>query len=63
MKGSDKMGNIQEIRKELEIFRATYDEKYPNKAKLATVEDVEELARDVFSILRSIVDELEKVDK
>ena len=54
------MSNIQEIRKELETFRVTYNEKYPDKSKLATAEDIEELARDVFSILRSIVDELEK---
>ena len=51
--------DIQELKEALDVFRKTYNSKYPNENAPATAKDIEELARDVFYILDAIVMNLE----
>lgn len=53
--------NIKKLKEELEDFRVTYNTKYTDKSEPVTVRDIEELARDAFYVLASIIDELEKI--
>ncbi len=53
--------NIKKLKEELEDFRVTYNTKYTDKSEPVTVADIEELARDAFYVLASIIDELEKI--
>ena len=53
--------NIKKLKEELEDFRVTYNTKYTDKSETVTVADIEELARDAFYVLASIIDELEKI--